>query len=65
MKETISPLRPTSSFTSRSTPSSGDSPFSRKPETSPYHFSGQPLLRTSSTVSPCSSSAATTGTGLS
>src|SRR5436309_608132 len=28
MKETISPFRPTSSFTSRSTPSSGASPFS-------------------------------------
>ena len=31
----------------------------------PNHFSGQPLLRTSSIVCPCSSSAATTGTGLS
>src|SRR3954471_20140294 len=65
MSETTSPCSPSSSRTSRRTPSSGDSSFSRNPVTSPYHFSGHSLLRTSRTVSPCSTSAATTGVGLS
>ncbi|MFO0619726.1 MAG: histidine kinase dimerization/phospho-acceptor domain-containing protein [Polyangiaceae bacterium] len=57
--------RPSSSFTSRTTPSSGRSPRSRKPVTSPKNFSGKLGGRTRMTSSPIWTIAATTGVGLS
>ena len=57
-------LIPSSSTTSRTTESSGVSPVSRKPATSPYQVGGRPRLRTNTMRPARSTIAPTTGTGL-